>query len=151
MAPPAVLAKVNAATASTWGNCAGIAVAASGGDSTSSATYVSMAATSSFSFTKYLSTTAIKIDMHVTFAVGAVSTAGRFAVLINGVDYDICQMFINEANSRRIASGAVPVAAGLGAGVYTIQARWRRPSGAGALSRFVTDDWLTLCATEVAP
>jgi len=151
MAPPTVLAKINAATADAWGNCAGIAVAASGGDSTTSASYVSMAATSSFSFTKYLSTTSIKIDLHATFAVSAVSTSARFGVLINGVDYDICQMFINEANSRRNSSGSVPVALGLGAGVYTIQARWKRVAGAGTLQRFVTDDWLALCAAEVAP
>lgn len=130
------------------GNREGITVAAPS-ESTTSSSYVNMGATSSFSFTKILGSTRLRIEMELTFFVTNADTSTRFGVRINGVDYDVLHVGGNTivANSNFAAAGSAIVASGLAAGTYTIQGRWKRTGGTGSSSRF-TNGWLSLYCTE---
>lgn len=128
-------------------NCDGINLA-SAVDSTTSATYVNMAATSSFAFTKKLAATRLRIDMHVTWYNVTNSSVAKFGVAIGGTDYDVCelQQELSAAAAEKQASG-VRYISGLAAGAYTVQGRWLRVSGAGTPSR-ATTDWISISAQE---
>lgn len=130
------------------GNEEGITVAGVA-DTTTSATYVNLAAVSSFSFTKILTATRLKIEFDVMFFVTVNDTSTRFGVLINGVDYDVVHMGgANVSASVNItAAGNALVASGLAAGTYTIQGRWKRTAGTGTCSR-ATNGWLTIHCKE---
>lgn len=127
----------------------------SGTNTTTSATYVSMAGTgsvTSFSFTKHAALTRIRIDMALTFYSNATTSGGRFGVQIDGVDYDICQLRagLPAATAHLQVAGFRLLPAGIAAGVYTVQGRWLRTEGAGTLTRD-TGDWLAISAREINP
>lgn len=143
LAVDAALAALDARIAMV-ANSAGINNAAGAGTH-STASYANVPATSSFSFTKLQNSTALRVDFHLTFLSTVNSTEAGFGVLINGVDYDVCQVAINESNSHRQVSGVRRIT-GITAGVYTIQARWKRVSGTGVLT--TTGDWISLHAME---
>lgn len=116
---------------------------------TSSATYVDMPAGTSFSFTKADASTAIAVAMNIVWFTTVGVTAGMFGVRINGVDYDVGKLMINEANTYRQFAGLARVPAGaVPAGTYTVQARWRQHTGTGVLT-VSTDSWFAISATEV--
>lgn len=120
-------------------------------DTTTSATYVNLAATSSMTFTKLHGSTALELALHATSFSSATGTVTRFAVRIDSVDYDVCQLFWNVANSHAQTSGVAKVGSGVvAAGSYTVQGRWRRVSGTGTLTRD-TGDWLSMQVSEVMP
>jgi hypothetical protein len=135
--------------ASACPKSAGISVAASGNENTVSSSYANLGATSSFSFVKEYTSTKIKIEMSASAQTNGLATGVRYGVLINGTDYDVCQMVYPSSTVRFLAAGVAVVTSGLAAGTYTIQARWKRVSGSATVQRFITDDWLSVCATEV--
>lgn len=141
--------KLRASAENTTINTAGISLAAAT-DSTVSTTYVNLAATSSFSFTKYVGTgTAIRIDMSTSVKTTVAGDVVLFGVLINAVDSDVTGGQMDVANGAYYFSAPAIVQANLAAGTYTIQGRWKRVSGTGTLSRN-TSHRLAIMATEVA-
>lgn len=142
-------------TGTAWVS-ASIPNAASGGGSlsaseslTTTAAYVDMTAPASFTFNKLYTSTAIKIDMSFTSLCNASATDLRVAVQINGVDYEIVKFVNNAVSIRDYAMGTAVIASGLAAGSYLVKARWRRASGTGTISRFITDEVLYLAGLEV--
>lgn len=131
-------------------NMVSINGASSVSETTTSGSYASLGSSAtSVSFTKRLTSTAIRIDLHATVQPTTAATAVRFAVLINGTDYDVASFVCNSANARDQVSGTAIVASGLAAGTYTVQIRWKRNAGAGTVQRFITDDWQSMTVTEV--
>jgi hypothetical protein len=120
-------------------------------DDTASTSYVNMAGTgsvTSFSFTKRYAATRIRVDLQASFQViGTGNSAARFAVLINGTDYDIVNRHVNPALTHA-ETGGTRYISGVAAGTYTVQGRWRRTAGTQTLRR-ASDDWLSISATEV--
>jgi hypothetical protein len=131
---------------------AGVATT-SGTNQTTSTTYVSMAGTgsvTSFSLVKALTSTRTRVEIGATFYTSVATSGARFGVLINGVDYDVCQLRADiPANQRLQVSGAIYIGASvIAAGTWTVQGRWLRTEGAGTLTRD-TGDWLAISAREV--
>lgn len=115
-------------------------------DTTTSATYVNLAAPSSVSVTKLRNDTRIEVDLRLSCFLTVIgNTEPSFAVLLNGVATEIISMLINPVSTH------IPFSAkdfySVPAGTYTIQIQWRRVSGTGTLSRG-TDDWISLSARE---
>lgn len=123
---------------------------AAAADTTTSATFVNMAGTSSFSITKIYSGshTRLRIDMAAGMFSTIATTAANIGVLINGTDHQITMLFINPASTHLMLVGSGYVT-GLAAGTYTVQARWLRSQGTGTLTRDA-NDWLSVCAREVS-
>lgn len=122
----------------------------SGSDTTTSASYVSLAGTgsiTSFSFTKQRGDTALLVTMHVTLYATNTANEAMFGVQINSIDYDIVKFYINPATTHHAASGSAFIE-GIDAGTYTIQGRWKRTQGTGTLTRD-PGDWLSISALEV--
>jgi hypothetical protein len=131
---------------------AGVATT-SGANQITSTTYVSMAGTgsvTSFSLVKALTSTRTRIEMSATFYTSVATSGARFGVLINGVDYDVCQLRADiPANQRLQVSGFIYIGASvIAAGTWTVQGRWLRTEGAGTLTRD-TGDWLAISAREL--
>jgi hypothetical protein len=129
------------------------AATSAGSDTTTSDTYVNLAGTgavTSVSFTKLVSTTRIRVALAGTFFTSAATTGAMFGVNIGGTDYDVIRHSHNTAGTsiRLPFSGFAFVAAGVAAGNYTVQGRWRRTAGAGTLTRD-NNDWLSIEAMEV--
>lgn len=120
-------------------------------DDTASTSYVNMAGTgsvTSFSFTKRYTATRVRVDLQASFQViGTGNSAARFAVSINGTDYDIVNRHVNPALTHAETGGHRYIT-GIPAGTYTVQGRWRRTAGTQTLRR-ASDDWLSISATEV--
>jgi hypothetical protein len=120
-------------------------------DTTTSATYVNLAGTSSIVFNKLFTPTRLKIDFHAScFITLAVNTEVRFAVRVNSVDYDIAGYLINPTSQHMHFSGTVIVPAGVPSGNQTVQGRWRRVAGTGQLNRG-TDDRISIGVVEIIP
>jgi hypothetical protein len=119
-----------------------------GTDTTTSATYANLAgtgSTTSFSFTKVLTSTNLFVTVHAGFLAATNSAICRFGVLVNGVDND-CGQDIQAAGDYIGVSGFA-IISGLSAGTYTIQGRWRRVGGTGTCTRD-TNTWYALEAAE---
>lgn len=117
-------------------------------NTTTSSTYVSLTGTSSATITKSQGTaTQLRIDLSVSSWCNGTLTLVRFGVLVNGVDYDVTQIKHADSGKHAFATGTAYIS-GLAAGSYTIQARWRRVTGTGTLTRDI-EDWLSLAVTEV--
>jgi hypothetical protein len=111
--------------------------------------YADMPATSSMTFVKAATATAILVHMNVVWFTTVTVTAGMFGVRINGVDYDVGKLMINEANVYRQFAGLAKIpAAAVPAGAYTMQMRWRQHTGTGTLT-VAADSWWSMSATEV--
>jgi len=117
-------------------------------DSTTSATYVNLAGTSSFTFRKLFADSRVRIDMAASYFVSAGSTGARFGARINGTDFDVMQLFQNVAASHVFATGSALISGLPADNNYTVQGRWRRFTGAGTCQRDA-NDWLTIMAREV--
>lgn len=130
-------------------NCNGVTSTGPASDTSTSASYVNLGGTSSFSFTKYHASTRVKIEMTSTSWATVGGTINQFGVNISGGigDYDVCQIYFNPASTHLQAAGFRIVPA-FAAGTYTIQGRWRRTTGTGTMSRDA-NDWLSICATEI--
>lgn len=120
---------------------------------TTSASYTNIGG-ALFVFTKRFQNSAVRFDFAVSaFITGATNTAPNFAVdfidqatLIN-YRFDIFTMLINPLSTHTPMS-AMAKLTGIPAGVFNVQAIWRRASGAGTLA-INADDWLSMMATEV--
>lgn len=120
----------------------------SGTNTTTSATYVDMAGTgssTSFSFTKRYTGSRIRVDVSASMYVPANVSNVVVGVRINGTDYDLYEIPV-LVNTRAFGV-AFRYITGVASGVYTVQARWRRSSGTGTLTRD-TADWLSVSARE---
>jgi hypothetical protein len=121
----------------------------SGTDTTTSGTYANMAgtgSTTSFSFTKRWAATRVKVIMNVSaYATGAAAD-GMIGVSINGTDYDMMEEAFLLNN--RLPYSSVRYISGVAAGTHTVQARWRRTSAAGTLTRDPAC-WISMSAEEV--
>lgn len=99
-----------------------------------------------FTFTKVYAATSIV----VAGSAGAYSTSGSnklvWAVLINGVDYDIGSFFFNTVTEHNVAPGVSTVIAALPAGAYTGRVRWKVTSGGGLSTD--ANDQVTLAVHE---
>lgn len=122
-----------------------------GSNTTSSAVYVNMSGNTanSVSFPKRATRSAVEVFMSNTLYTTA-SAGVEFGVSLNGTDYLVAALReTNSAtNSHQNVAGCVKIAGGLAAGTYTVQQRWRRTSGAGALNRDL-NDWMTMYVKEV--
>ncbi len=132
------------------GSCAGIGAAYTAGvQTTTLAAYSNVTMPATLTLAKLFTATRIKIDLHTTHywqtAIGTV----MFAVLINGVDYDVAQYGTNLVGDRLQVSGTAYVASGLAAGSYSVQLAWKRVSGTGTVT-IDNNDWLSLSAMEVS-
>lgn len=128
------------------------AAVSSGTNTTNSSSYSSMAGTgsvTSFSFTKRFATTRVRIDMSATFYTSTTACGARFGVLVNGTDYDVCQLAGNVpvAVTHLPAAGFAYIPSGLAAGSYTVQGRWKWIGSTGTLTRD-NNDWLAISARE---
>lgn len=132
------------------GNAAGI-TNITGTGTTTSASYASIPAVSSFSFTKASTLTRLRIDASFECFSTATNTNVVLGVLVNGVDHDIVRHTFSPANQVESFSGVLFIAAaGLAAGAYTIQMRWKRTGGAGTVS-VDTTCWISVACQEVSP
>jgi len=127
-------------------------VSSGGSDTTTSASYVNMAgagAVTSFSFTKRWTPTRVRIDMHqILFQNGGSFPFAQLGVRINSVDYDVVGATITAAATNTMFSGLAYIpASAIPAGTYTVQARWKRASGTGTLTRD-GGGWLSFSARE---
>jgi hypothetical protein len=120
--------------------------ALSGSTTTASGSYVDMPTGSTLAgFTKHHADTALLVYMDVNWvSAGSGNTFARFAVQISGADYDVSGGVVTEVSSWQSKAGFVRIA-GLPAGTYTIQGRWRRSSGSGTLT---ANDWFSLLVVE---
>lgn len=126
------LATANDTALFAVGNARGLNSIAGTGTTTSAA-YANIPAPSSVSFTKRLTVTRLRIDLMFDSFSTAVPTRVWVGVRINGVDTDVSSHSYGAANQYESTTG-VTFVSGLAAGVYTVQCRWLRSSGAGTVS-----------------
>lgn len=109
-------------------------------DTTTSATYVDVA-DAVYTITKLSTNSALIVRLGISCYSTAVNTIGRFGVTIDGgaTDTDISQVRLNAANDDKHCSGIVIIGESEPPGVYTVQVRWKRVSGAGTLTRDASD------------
>jgi hypothetical protein len=120
-----------------------------GAGTTTSASYVNMPATSSVVVTKASAATRLRIEFSCSSFVTVASTVTAFGVLVNGVDTDISRMFFNPASTHETCPTGVIYISGLAASAWTVQARWKRATGAAGTLTTDANDWITLDAQEV--
>lgn len=122
---------------------------AAAADTTTSATYVSMAGTdASGSITKTRAGTRLRVAMAGGWSASAGGTVNaRFGMLVNGVDTDVTRAILGASGLGQFSGWAYIT--GLPAGTYTFTARWRREGGTGTAQRTVANDWLCIEAEEV--
>lgn len=130
------------------------AAVTAGSDTTSSTSFANMTGTgsvTSFSFTKFSSSTRVLLscDSCTFFVAGGTSAGIEVALQIGGFDYPCGRLNILASQSAPVSGFAT--ASGLLAGSYTIQARWRRFVNSGvAIPTRATSDWLAISAREVS-
>jgi hypothetical protein len=128
-------------------------------DSTASATFVAMAAPSSFTFVKRRSDTRVRVQMVVGYFVTNTNTGIEAGVTFDG-GTNTLRVFRNGATVTALvhipANGinyhpqAGSTDLPLLAGEYTVQGQWRRSVGSGNVQRDA-QDWLSIECIEVAP
>lgn len=118
----------------------------------SSGTYVNLpaVATASFPVTKYSAASELFVTMKILAFADAGSTGLRLGVLINSTDYDVALGYYTAANTYLPTVGFAYIAAGLAAGTYTVQPRWRRTVGAGLITTNSGISELDVSVREVA-
>lgn len=125
------------------------AAVTSGSDTTTSSSYANMAGTgsvTSYSFTKALTSTRLKVTIAASYVALTNNATVQVGVLVSGTDYD-CGRVLITTGAGGYSMGWAYIT-GLAAGTYTIQARWKRTSGTGTASRG-TDQWLSIACAEV--
>ena len=109
-----------------------------GADTTTSATYVNLAAPSSLTFVKRNDDTRLYCDLNLIVSATVAAARADFAIEVDGTDYDIIAFFISGISVNQSVSGVLHIpgaaAGGPPAGTYTVQVRWKRGSGVGTLS-----------------
>lgn len=123
----------------------------------SSATFVNLAAPSSFTFTKVRPDTRVRVQMSIGFFTSAGTAGMEAGVTFDGGTNSLAVTRLGPTSAAGVhlhASGVQyypgPLAvAELAAGDYTVQGQWRR-IGTGTISRD-GQDWLSIECLEVAP
>lgn len=113
---------------------------------TTSITYTAVPVGLDATFVKLYDDTVVVGSIRTSLYITGAAAVVRYALQLNGVDYDITQLGLNIVGARSEASGYAPIDT-LPAGEYPVIARWRRVSGTGVLT--VNDsDWLALHLRE---
>jgi len=99
-------------------------------------------------FNKLSATTLLRVDLHLTFFTDNNATGAEFGVSVNGVDTIVSQVHATLTALAHMNSSGTLGISGLPAGLWNVQARYRRSSGAGLIN-FNTDDRLSMAVTEV--
>jgi len=123
----------------------------SGTDSLTSGTYVNMSGTGSvtnFNVTKRQAGTKMRLAMNGTFYTSSSASGASFALRINSTDYEISRISATVVATNHTTFAGFVYVTGIAAGLWNVQARWRRLAGAGTVTRDA-DDWLALEAMEV--
>lgn len=125
------------------------ALGAGSSETTTSASFVNCAGTgaiTSFSWTKRATNTAAIIGIAASFFPATANAGVRFGLLINGTDYELA----GGAPGTSVPLDCVgfDVVTGIPAGIYTVQARWRRFNGAGTPTRN-ENHWMSAFAVEI--
>jgi hypothetical protein len=137
--------------AGEWRNCVssvtteGVAGASAAGN-TVSATYANMPGTSSLAFTKDANATKLVVTLNTSATSTATATVVRLAIRVAGTDYDCAHMAFNVA-ATHLPLHCTIVIDSIAEGAQTIQARWRRVSGAGTIAQD-TNDWINITVQE---
>jgi hypothetical protein len=113
----------------------------------SPAAYTNVAGTSSFSFTKLLIDTRIRVDLATTQFFSAATAGVQYAALISGTDYQIAALNPTTAGGQHLTTAGFRYITGITAGTYTIQLRWLR-AGTGTMSSDALD-WLSFSCREL--
>ncbi|HLN64587.1 MAG TPA: hypothetical protein VK464_23940 [Symbiobacteriaceae bacterium] len=119
---------------------------------TTSASYATLpnlvgGAAASVSIAKQLTSSKLRVDMHVTARATIVATIAKFGALVNNVDTDIALMRF-DVTTREQVSGTGIIGVGLEAGTYTVTGRWLRSSGTGVMT-IDTADFFSMTVAEV--
>lgn len=98
-------------------------------------------------FTKMRDDTNLLVDFRaMCFVTGAIATV-QFGVSIDGTDFDTTYFAFN-VTGQHLAMSSIHLLGGVPAGDLTINARWRRVSGAGTLNAN-GDDMFSVAVREV--
>lgn len=105
-----------------------------GAGNTTSAAYVDLptSPSTSFEFVKRRSDSRVKISMKLMCYSSAASTGAMIGASLNGVTRDVARQFFTAVSYMPIIGWTY--VSGVPAGTYTLQARWQRTAGAGALT-----------------
>jgi hypothetical protein len=95
-------------------------------ESTASGTYVNKGGTSTFSFTKVLSTTRLFVVFASTFFTSAGTAGVSFALQIDGTDYEVSKLAATTTSGVHLQTAGSRYISGIAAGAKTIQLRWLR-------------------------
>jgi hypothetical protein len=117
------------------------------GPFTTSAAYVDVTGVT-FNLTKEYASTRVCLSGAGAGLSNSANTVAQFGVNLGGVDYDLFNITWNPVNTHLPGAGTNYVAAGLAAGIYTVQLRWKRTAGAGTAS--ISNDFFSLSARECA-
>lgn len=129
---------------------AGLAGAVTGGDSTSSASFVDLAGPLTFTFTKRFDETRLRLEMAMTFFTTNGAVGARFGMRINSIYYQVAELLQPiEPSVRLLAQGLTIVPHNnCPAGIYTVTGRWAAQSAVAGLQRNA-DDWNAMSVTEI--
>jgi hypothetical protein len=105
-----------------------------------------MPGTSSLAFTKDANATKLVVTLNTSATSTATATVVRLAIRVAGTDYDCAHMAFNAA-ATHLPLHCTIVIDSIAEGAQTIQARWRRVSGAGTIAQD-TNDWINLTVQE---
>lgn len=111
--------------------------------------YASIPSPSSFTISKKLAATRLKVSIGFTAFSSGTSTGIGFGAQIGGTDYDVVQSYFTVANQYQQFFGSAYIS-GIGAGTQTLQARWKRTAGSGVLTGINIISWLCFNAEEVS-
>lgn len=116
-------------------------------------TYANMAGTgsvTSLTITKKYSAAISKIRVLMSCSMfSTVSNTGvDLAVRVNSIDVELGTFFFSALNQHHTIVVGDELTT-LAAGAWSIQARWKRPSGTGTLTR-ANNDWLMMSAEEIS-
>lgn len=120
------------------------------GEGISVTTFTNLGAGSSVSFTKNQTASRLLVEMSAQFQSTSTGRGVEFGVHIGSTDYLVApyHQSLPAANARLTASGHAFIA-GVAAGTFTVQGRWRAVGGSGTINRFAGDDWISCTITEV--
>jgi len=106
----------------------------SGTPTTTSSSYADLTGWS-VSFQKLYTVTKVRFELAIpAYVQTSGSTAVAIAIRMNSVDYEVCSRLYNDVSVRDWIGGVRLDAAGVAAGTYTCQARWKRVSGTGTVT-----------------
>jgi hypothetical protein len=115
-------------------------------ENTASGTFVNLSG--SFSFTKLLNDTRLRVDIATSQYFSANTAGVQYATLINGADYLMAQLNQTTLASVHMGCAGFRYISGIPAGTYTVQARWLR-TGTGTVNAD-NNDWLSFSCREIA-